>query len=455
MILDQSLSQTYRLMLTQKMRQSLQILQLPALSLRDYLQEASLSNPVLEVEEPPMGEAIHELQRDEVAQDEMRDLPIERREQIIWESSGGEEGDFASYTSQPESFSDYLNSQLGQMTGLDNTMLAMCQYLVGCLNSAGYLDCPLGDLAADLGCDLFSMEQALYVVQSLDPPGVGARSLSECLLLQLVQGRDFNAVNIHLVRDGLPLLAKGDMEGLAHLLGVSRTEVKRAADTIRGLNPIPSSGFYTGSRTAYTVPEATVRVRQDGVLIEMNSAVLPRVTISRENCALLEGDDARETRLYLKEKLAEANTLITSLEERQNTMFRLLSEIVKFQEDYFLHGGGLRPMTMAQLAEALEVNVSTVSRAVKDKYIQVEGRVVSLRSLFTAPLPAGAGTEVSAASVKLQIKKLIAAEPPERPLSDEVLADALAGMNIRISRRTVAKYRGELGIPPAAARRKK
>ena len=135
-------------------------------------------------------------------------------------------------------------------------------------------------------------------------------------------------------------------------------------------------------------------------------------------------------------------------------MFRLLSEIVKFQEDYFLRGGDLRPMTMAQLAEVMEVNVSTVSRAVKDKYIQVEGRVVSLRSLFTAPLPAGTGTEVSAASVKLQIKKLIAAEPPERPLSDEVLADALAGMNIRISRRTVAKYRGEMGIPPATRRKK-
>lgn len=455
MILDQSLSQTYRLTLTQKMRQSLQILQLPAISLRDFLQEASMSNPVLEVEDPPLGEEMVELQKAAVAREELRDLPIERREQIIWENGGGEERNFTNFASQPESFSDYLNSQLGQMTGLDNAMQAMCQYLVGCLNSAGYLDCPLNELAEDLGCDHFELEQALYVVQSLDPTGVGARSLSECLLLQLVQGEHFNAVNIHLVRDGLPLLAKNDLDGLSRLLGVSKTEVKRAAVDIRSLNPIPSSGFYTGCRTVYTIPEATVRRgAQGGMVIEMNSTVLPQVSISRENCALLEGADSREAHLYLKEKLAEANTLISSLEERQNTMFRLLDVIVRLQEGFFTRDEDLRPMTMAQVAEMLGVNTSTVSRAVKDKYIQVSSRIVSLRSLFTTSLQSEKGSGVSSASAKLQIKKLIAAEPPEKPLSDEVLSSALAGMNIHLSRRTVAKYRGELGIPPACRRKK-
>ena len=453
-ILDQSLSQTYRLLLTQKMRQSLQILQLPAISLRDFLQEVSLSNPVLEVEEPPLGEAIYELQKAAVAREELRDLPIERREQIIWENGGGEERDYSTFASQPESFSDYLNSQIGQMTGLDNDMQAKCQYLIGCLNSAGYLDCPLNELAQDLGCDLFSLEQALYVVQSLDPPGVGARSLSECLLLQLVEGEHFNAVNIHLVRDGLPLLAKNDVDGLSKLLGVGKAEVKRAAAIIRSLNPIPSSGFYTGSRTVYTIPEATVRPGAEGMVIEMNSTVLPKVTISQENCALLKGTDSREAHLYLKEKLAEANTLISSLEERQNTMFRLIEGIVKLQEGFFTRDEELRPMTMVQIAENLGVNTSTVSRAVKDKYIQVGSRIVSLRSLFTTSLQSGEGTEVSSASAKLQIKKLIAAEPPEKPLSDEVLSSALAGMNIHLSRRTVAKYRGEMGIPPACRRKK-
>ena len=452
MPLEQHLEQTQKLIMTQTLQQSLRCLQMSSLELRDFLQDAALSNPLLEVEEQPLGDLTPEAV-DSSGAEWGEDLPIERREQMIW-SSGESEADFTTYSSRPESFTDYLNGQLGQMKLLDGQTLAYCRYLVGCLNSAGYLDCSLAELAEELGVPLFDMEQALFIVQSLDPTGVGARSLSECLLLQLVQSNAFTEVNIHLVQSGLPLLAENDMAGLSKLLGVSPAEARQAADVIRGLNPIPSRGFYTESRMPLVLPEATIRRVHGQIVIEMNQQIVPRVSLHADYCALLGREDCRQDRSYLREKMSEAKTLITTLENRSDTLFRLLSAVVQFQQDYFLNDGPLLPMTMRQLADRLELNVSTVSRAVKDKYVLFEGRLLPLRGLFTAALSTADGRDsVSADAARAQLRRLIAAEDPAAPLSDESLCEALAGMNIRLSRRTVAKYRGEAGIPPAAKRK--
>lgn len=453
MPLEQRLEQTQKLIMTQSIQQSLRCLQMSSLELRDFLQEEALSNPLLEVEEQPLGELTPEAV-DSSGAEWGEDLPIERREQLIW-SSGESEADFTAYSSRPESFTDYLNGQLGQMKLPDDQTLACCRYLVGCLNSAGYLDCSLAELAEEVGVSLFDMEQALFIVQSLDPTGVGARSLSECLLLQLVQSKSFNEVNIHLVQLGLPLLAENDMAGLSKLLGVSVAEARQAADTIRALNPIPSRGFYTESRVPLVLPEATIRRVRGQVVIEMNQQIVPRVSLHTDYCALLGREDCRADRSYLREKMSEAKTLISCLENRSDTLFRLLCAVVQFQQDYFLKDAPLLPMTMRQLADRLELNVSTVSRTVKDKYVLFEGRLLPLRSLFTAALSTADGRDsVSADAARAQLRRLIAAEDPAVPLSDEALCEALAGMNIRLSRRTVAKYRGEAGIPTAAKRKR-
>ena len=176
MPLEQHLEQAQKLVLTQAMQQSLHCLQMSALELRSYLQEAALSNPLLEVEDLPLGELPPEAV-DSSGVELGEDLPIERREQLIWDAPSGE-SDFSAYVSRQESFTDYLNSQLGQMSLLDAGTLARCRYLVGCLNSAGYLDCSLSELAQEVDQSLFDMEQALFIVQALDPPGTGARSLS-------------------------------------------------------------------------------------------------------------------------------------------------------------------------------------------------------------------------------------------------------------------------------------
>ncbi len=449
MALDLYLEQTQKLIMTQAMQQSLRFLQLPALELRSYLQEIALSNPLIDMEN--FAETMPEgLETDGI--DLYKDLPVERREQLIWEVKNSAQ-DMAAYVSHQESYTEYLNSQLGQMSLLDSAGLSRSRYLVGCLNSAGYLDCALEKLAQEAGQSLFDMEQALFVVQALDPVGTGARSLSECLLLQLAQSNQFSEVNIHLVRFGLPLLAENDMEGLAQLLQVSYEEALQAAETIRGLNPIPSRGFYTEGRVSYVVPEAKVIVQGQRAIVEMDSQILPQVTLNREYCTLLEQTKQKDVQLYLREKHAEASSLLHHLEHRADTLYRVIEAIVTEQQPYFLHHQSLCPMAMGELAAHLGVSVSTVSRAVKDKYIQFEGEVLPLRSFFSATLPTTDGNSVSPQTVQKHIQKFISAELPNMPLSDEALRQALAGIGVVISRRTVAKYRAELGIPSARERK--
>lgn len=447
MVFQQRLEQAQKQVLTQAMLQSLHCLQMPALELREFLHEAALSNPLLEVEDAPYDgpqpEALEAVPETGV--------PIERREQLIWEGGGEGTADFTACLSHPETFQEYLNAQLGQSASLDGRMLALCRYLVGCLNSAGYLDCELSELARELDVPEPELEQALFAVQALDPPGVGARSLSECLLLQLAQGRDFSEANIHMIRFGLPLLAERDYTGLTKLLGVSAAEAHRAGDAVRALNPIPSRGFSSGRGAALIAPEAVVRRSGGGLAIEMNERLVPRVSLNREYCALVGDPGCQEAQLYLKEKLAEAKNLLNNLENRHETLFRLLRALVREQEGYFLRREDLLPMTMEQMARRLDLNVSTVSRAVKDKYIQFDGRIFPLRTLFSAALPTGGSAEAA----RSRLRRFVEAESPQRPLSDEALAQALAGVGFPLSRRTVAKYRGELSIPPASQRRRR
>lgn len=443
MALEQRLEQSQRLILTQTMLQSLELLQFSSTELQAYLQEAALSNPMLSVEDAP-------------APDTGSVELLREREYTAFSqaSTAGEDErpDFTAFYARPRSFTDHLKEQLGQMKLLDEETLARCLYLVDSLSSSGYLDCPLEELAQETGQSLFDMEQALFVVQSLDPIGVGARSLSECLLLQLAQGRDFTERNIHLICSGLPLIAKRDLRGLASLLHAPAEEIERSIETIRALNPIPSQGFLTEKGCGYVRPEAVIRCEEGRVVVEMNDRLLPRVQLDPTYCSMLTSEDG-EAREYLTKKQAEAKALLTNLDNRAHTIARVLCAVAQVQEAYFLHGGDLAPLTMQQLADTLGLNVSTVSRAVKGKYVQFGTSVFPIRELLTAPLQAAAGA-VSVEAVKQRIRRFIAAEDPQKPLSDETIAQALDQAGIQISRRTVAKYRAEMDIPTAAGRRR-
>jgi len=295
------------------------------------------------------------------------------------------------------------------------------------------------------------MEQALYVVQMLEPIGVGARSLSECLVLQLAQGTSFNRLTLTIAQSCLDLLARKDYSALARKLCVSNAEAKRAAEVVLALNPIPSRGFSSGSESIYISPDAFVRTEDGKLTLTLNERLLPQVSIHADYALLAEQGEESDTRRYAKEKLAEANALIRDIQLRSGTLLRLLNYLLQEQSAFF-YGGELRPITMQQAAEALEVSASTISRAVQNKYLQFESRIYPLRDFFSVTICSESGG-ISVQAIRQRITFLIAHEDKSSPLSDDTLQQLLEKDGIAISRRAVAGHRNALNIPFASRRK--
>ena len=246
-----------------------------------------------------------------------------------------------------------------------------------------------------------------------------------------------------------------DYAALSRLLNLPLKAVYESETVVKALNPIPSRGFYSGDAYHnYIVPEATVICRDGQLTVEMNTRSLPRISPSQEYTAMLGRTEDTEVQDYLRKCLTAAKSTIAQIDSRQSTLQSLLLVIIRRQQGYFMGTDQMQPMTMQQVADEMRLNTSTVSRAVKDKYIQFQTRLIPLRSLFSSSLQGDDGSLVSADAVKQQLRLFIRAEDPGAPLSDEALTAALASVGVHISRRTVAKYRAELNIPTAAARKR-
>lgn len=441
--------QKQKLNLTTSMLRSLELLQLPAMELLDWIQEAALSNPVLEVEPPASPLSLSDLHT-------VRDNYADLHESSLWQSRGeAGSGDWLEQLpSSEETLTEYLCSQLRQTSLLSGEWLKRCLYLAECLDERGYLSTPIDALAGDLGCSAADVEQALFAVQMLDPPGVAARDLTECLILQLAQGPNLNALTLRLAREGLPLLAKHRYEELARLFHTDVDKIRDAAKVISALNPIPSRGFHSGRLTEYCVPDAVIYAENGRITIHLNDdRILPRISVNQDYVSLISDTGDEAVRQYLKEKLAEAKSLMGSVHNRSRTLTMILRALTEYQSGYFLRGEDLRPLTMQKMADLLGLNISTVSRAVQGKTIQFGGKDIPLREFFCSGVLSVSGDEISSETVKQKIAYLTRHENADAPLSDEALRFAMADMGIRISRRTVTKYRTALGIPSAAQRK--
>lgn len=478
MQLTQSQRPEQKQILTQAMRQSLEILQMPLPELGAYLQEQVLANPLLALDEPadaPARPEEHGQHSAESSPDTPDEAEGDRFESAaseaaaLWDAphlqqdmpaapwSAADSGDtWDAVANLPdtagESLPDTLREQLLRMPHLTEEVRVHCLYLAECLDENGFLPFGLEELAAEQHAPLFVFEQALYVLQELQPAGVGARTLEECLLLQLARTSDFSAHTVRLVREGLPLLAKNNMPGLARLLGCTPAQAAKAALAVRALCPRPARG-YGKSRVVYAVPEAVLSVGGGAVHIEPNRRLLPRLALHAESCALLRESDDEQAQSYLRARNSEAKQLMRCVADRETTLLRVVSALTQLQAGYFLRGEALRPLTLAELAEHLSLSLSTVSRAVQGKTVLFRGKSVPLKALFSTAIPA-AGSEVSAESVKRQLRLFIDAEDKAHPLSDEALCAALGGVQLPVSRRTVAKYREELHIAPSAQRKR-
>lgn len=368
--------------------------------------------------------------------------------------SGFEDGpDFDQFASPAASLSDHLLAQAG--TALSGSDAFIAAHLIDQIDEAGYLTVSLLDVANRLGVPLVEVERVLGVIQSFDPTGVGARDLAECLALQAKDADRYDPCMALLIAN-LDLVARGQIAQLKRICGVDDEDMADMIRELRGYDPKPGCRF-GGEASAAVVPDVFVARRGDGWGIEINAATLPRVLVNRAYYVELSGGKQdKASKAWLSDMLASANWLVKALDQRQRTIIKVATEIVRQQEAFFLHGvAHLKPLTLARVAEAIEMHESTVSRVTSNKYLSCARGLFELKFFFTSAIQsADGGDAVSAEAVKSAIRALIQAEDAKKILSDDTLVDLLNARGFDIARRTVAKYREAMGIGSSVQRRR-
>ena len=370
-------------------------------------------------------------------------------------SGGSEDGpDFDSFAGAGLSLHEHLLAQAGEL--LSGADLLIAERIIDMVDETGYLGGSLSDLAQRLGIALADAERVLAVIQTLDPPGVAARNLAECLALQAKDANRYDPAMARLIAN-LDYLAKGNFSALKRICGVDDEDLADMIRELRAYDPKPGCRFERDERVDAVVPDIFVARRGTGWAVELNSATLPRLLVNRTYYAeLATGAQDKQSKAWLTECLAEANWLMKALDQRARTIIKVSTELVKQQEGFFRHGvSHLKPLTLRAVAEAIGMHESTVSRVTSNKYLSCDRGLFELKYFFTSGIQSSDGGDaVSAEAVKSRIKALTAAEDPHKILSDDQLVDMLKAEGFDIARRTVAKYREAMGIGSSVQRRR-
>lgn len=439
--------------LSPQMIQSMEILQMSAQELREYISELALENPTMELEERQEWQGDLEQVRQRLDWLESGDRPG------AFSPDGGEEGreaDFGVTDDAPNTLYQYICDQLPPLA---EPVFGAVLFLAECLNSSGWIDEPLEELAREGGFSLAVLEQALDVLQSLEPAGVGARCLRECLLIQLSRLPERNPLACLIAAKHLDALSKNHFGAIAKAARRSQEEVREACALIRSLNPRPGAGFDAQERASYIAPDIVVTWEEGRLELATNDSYFPTLSVSGYYRQLLGSTEDAEVKEYLLQKVHQTEWAIRAVEQRRSTLLDCVRTITRLQRDFFEQGPGhLVPMTLSDVGAEMGVHESTVSRAVRGKYLQCHGSVYPLQFFFsrslgdrTALCPAGAASTPEYA--KSLLKRLVEEEDRKKPLSDQKLCELMAAQGCDLSRRTVAKYRDELGIPSTAGRR--
>ena len=454
--MELDLSQKQTQTLSPQMMQSMEILQMGSQELLEYIEEAVQENPVLEPEENYDKQDEFSVLKRKLEWLESTDPQNRYYHQQDTEEEESPLSNYGTMEDEDENLYYYVHSQL-RVLDLDPQVMDAGTFLVESLNQNGWLDEPLEDLAADCGCPVEVMEKALAAVQSLEPAGVGARTLSECLKLQLIRRTPVDRLAVRIAEDYLDALSKSRYGLIARELKVTPEEVRAACDKIRSLDPRPGTGFAARENLTYINPDIIVVSFPDHFELLTNDYYFPTLNISGYYTRLLKESDDEQVKDYLTDKVRQAKWMVKAIEQRRSTLMACAQCILELQEPFFRKGPGhLSPMSLADVAGHIGVHESTVSRAVRDKYIQCSMGVYPLSYFFSRSLgQAAAGGEDAASpdAAKALLKKLIAEEDKKKPLSDQKLCERMAEQGCALSRRTVAKYRDELHIPSTTGRR--
>ncbi len=349
---------------------------------------------------------------------------------------------------------EHLEGQIGAVAS-DPMAAFIARHIIGLLDEAGYLTVPLDEVADDLGVDVFDAKAGLRLVQSLDPSGVGARTLAECIAIQAREADRYDPCMKALI-DNLDLVARGEVERLKRLCRVDDEDFADMLRELRSYNPRPGLAF-APAETGTVVPDVLVAANASGGWdIAINEETLPKLIVNRGYYVELNaGATNKESQGWLKEKLADAHWLIRALDQRQKTILKTAAEIVKQQDGFFRRGvAELRPLTLREVAEQIGMHESTVSRVTSNKYLACARGTFELKYFFTSGVASADGEGASSAAIKARIKALIDAETAKNILSDQQLAEMLQKEGFDLARRTVAKYREAIGLGSSAERRR-
>jgi RNA polymerase sigma-54 factor len=466
-----SLRQTQRLVMTPLLQQAIQLLQLSTLELQEVVQKELLENPLLEevpAESPEgsAGEPASPTPEPEPAEPppvdgspRREDLPFdvsqvifdEGEERSLVAQEEHEEVPFENLVRSTSSLADHLEEQLRLATD-DAATRRIGLEIIGNLDDDGYLRAELAEIAERCQCTVQEVERVLALVQSFDPPGVAARSIQECLLLQLNSDPAPDPVSVEIVEHHFEDLSRRRYPDIARALKLPLDRIMESVEEIMGLEPKPGRRFGAPD-TRYIVPDVIVQKLGDDYVVLLNEEGIPRLRINALYRSLLRnaGDEARH---YVEQKLRSALWLIKSVDQRQRTLRKVTQSIVKFQREFLDKGVAyLRPLSLRDVGEDIGMHESTISRVTTNKYVETPQGLFELKFFFHSGIESQDGQRVSSISVKKMIQDLLAQEDPAKPLSDQDVARVLKGRGLQIARRTVAKYREELGILPSHQRR--
>ncbi|WP_438971403.1 RNA polymerase factor sigma-54 [Methylophaga sp.] len=468
------------LSMTPQLQQAIRLLQLSSLELQAEIQEALESNPLLEVEEEydydgaPESSDEDQASRD-VSQLENQDIPEDLPVDSKWEdtydhqpassvSSGTIDGDMER-ENQDESGDSLQQHLLWQMrlTHFTETEETIAATIIDSVEDDGYLKTTLEDIQLSLGeefaeVELDEIETVLHRIQHFDPVGVAARDLRECLLIQLRVFETTGMPHIELLKElidkHLDTLAKRDYAQIKRALKVNDDELTELVRSIQLLNPRPGSQIQTND-TEYIVPDVYARKYNGKWLLSLNPDNAPRIHIAEHYAQLINRADNSAENTYLKNNLQEARWFLKSLQSRNETLLKVTEAIIERQKDFLDHGEeAMKPLVLADIAEVVEMHESTISRVTTRKYLHTPRGIFELKYFFSSHVSTDAGGECSATAIRAIIKKLVAAENPRKPLSDSKIADILGDQGVNVARRTIAKYRETLAIPPSNERKR-
>ncbi len=471
--LHQVQKQTQQLVLAPQLRQSLKILQVPALDLRAAIQEELQSNPLLE--ELPMNTPSLEADgdgpdatRDNDGKDQVdRDLEILNQLDDDWRDFYSQNGHNNEYSADAIKKRQHFFDSLVSETSLQEFLMRQAdlsdcnaeqkraiEVLIGNLDNRGFLSSPIQEVALFSGISFECVQEAWEILITFDPPGIGATDLQHCLLLQLAAAGKENSTAATIVHDHFELLLRRRIPEIARKLNITPNEAEEAIEEIAMLDPAPGRRFGEDNNRVI-VPDVIVEKVDSEWVITLNNDYIPKLRISNAYKEMIaSGRLSRKEKEYIHEKMRSGKFLISSIEQRQQTIEKITREILRIQSGFFEEGvSKLRPLTMTQVADVVGVHETTVSRAIANKYIQTPHGVFEFKFFFTPGYQSGNGESVSNKSIKEMIAQLIENESPQKPLSDQNIVKILGEKDIKIARRTVAKYREAMGILATNLRR--